>query len=745
MPALNWTVFTDLPGSSEVNFELLCRGIVRRHYDQYGTFRARVNQPGVEFHLRLERKCDLGGPGRWWGWQCKWYDLSSGKAIGNGRKTKIQDAIRKTEQYLPGVTDWVLWTRHPLTKGDQEWFDGLATKMKLHLWTGEDIDNLLCGDAAILRSTYFGELVLRPELLARQHALAVAPIKGRWLKDVHEVLETEGSIQRMLGDINCWADLTAHATQLHRDAEAISVADEVTGALSHVVEQVKESCLQAAGALDELHTSIEQGDLDALRLQLGRPLPKDTRKLRAGLRRLRAGRHQVALAVTNGLDSLRMAGELAVAVGSAYRERLVAVVAEAGCGKTQLAAQLAAEASGRPAGVLLHGRDLAVGNTLDDLARRVVVAGTPVPSMEALIAALDAAGQRARCRLPIVIDALNESEDPRAWKTLLATLEQTLDWYPHVLLVCTTRPAFVDESLPDSTTVLDLPGFEGHERRVFHAYFNHYQIDAADVWLPWELLRHPLTLRLFCEVTNPERKKKVGVEAMPSSLTALFEKYLQQCAQRIFELSPSHHRFYPYDVTKALDKIGAMFWEKRSRVLEMDALRAALNDEARPWDQSLVRALEQEGVLIKVGTSRGGPLLAPAYDALAGHIIAEAIVAQLGQASLSAWLQRPEATRAFGDDYKERHPFATDVFSSLAGLVPRRLRGKQLWMMVGGDLRAEALYLSAHVEGAYLDGDTVDELASLVRSPPAARRDLLAWLRQTRGSPSHPPLCVNDG
>ena len=79
MPALNWDIFTGLPGSTETNFELLCRGIVRQNFGSFGVFRALANQPGVEFHLKLDKRCDaLGDPGRWWGWQCKWYDLALG-------------------------------------------------------------------------------------------------------------------------------------------------------------------------------------------------------------------------------------------------------------------------------------------------------------------------------------------------------------------------------------------------------------------------------------------------------------------------------------------------------------------------------------------------------------------------------------------------------------------------------------------------------------------------------------------
>jgi len=113
VPALNWDVFTGLAGSAEANFEALCRALVHRHYGRYGAFKARAAQPGVEFHLELHAPCDLGEPPRWFGWQCRWYDLPSGRAIGTRRREKIKEAIDKTRREVPGVTDWVLWTRYP--------------------------------------------------------------------------------------------------------------------------------------------------------------------------------------------------------------------------------------------------------------------------------------------------------------------------------------------------------------------------------------------------------------------------------------------------------------------------------------------------------------------------------------------------------------------------------------------------------------------------------------------------------
>ena len=57
---LPWDSFAALEGAPDRNFELLCRGLVQRNYGRFGQLRSRRQQPGIEFHLKLEADCDLG-------------------------------------------------------------------------------------------------------------------------------------------------------------------------------------------------------------------------------------------------------------------------------------------------------------------------------------------------------------------------------------------------------------------------------------------------------------------------------------------------------------------------------------------------------------------------------------------------------------------------------------------------------------------------------------------------------------
>src|SRR5687768_8977770 len=103
---LTWEEYHNLAGSPERNFEKSCRSVIRLHYGRHGQLAALANQPGVEFHLQLHTNCALGKAGQWFGWQCRWYDLPTGRALGHSRRKKIEEALTRTRKLLPDLTDW---------------------------------------------------------------------------------------------------------------------------------------------------------------------------------------------------------------------------------------------------------------------------------------------------------------------------------------------------------------------------------------------------------------------------------------------------------------------------------------------------------------------------------------------------------------------------------------------------------------------------------------------------------------
>jgi hypothetical protein len=611
--------------------------------------------------------------------------------------------------------------------------------MKLLLWTSAEVDEHLSGEAEILRSTYFGQLILTPESLVDLHRERVAPIRERWHPEVHQTIDAERVLRRMLVQTETWNDLQKLAKLIKADVAKAGVGmGNMPGPLTEETENMMAFAGTIADALIGLYSSLDQGDLDLLQQQLvNRPNLADS--FLTLPRSLRSRRYKVGLMVTNVLSDIRSALTLFDNVTQKLSTGFVTVLAEAGCGKTQLSAQMTSSTKNRPAGILLYGRDLHAGNNLDDLARKIIIHGKSVPSIEALMAAVDSAGQRAHCRLPVIIDGLNEAEDPRDWKAPLASLIETLRRYPYVLFVCTLRPAFASEALPEGVVRLNIPDF-GHDTiEAIRRYFTEYRINPADAELPIGLLGNPLTLRLFCEVTNPSRNHEVGIEAMPGSLTALFDRYLKQAAQRIAELAPRTHRYYEQDVRNALDIIATALWDQHARGLDERDLRKRIGDDVRPWNESIVRALEQEGVILRMpGKTAGDTQLAAVYDALAGHIIADALIDKHGRSGLENWLRESTTLNLLTGSVPTQHPLAMDTFRALVSLLPRRLHGQQLWQLLQEPLRSVALERTAELEGAFIETETVKELAILTVKQPSRSYDVLDRMRHTRGSPVHP-------
>ncbi|MGZ5482420.1 MAG: hypothetical protein ACXWID_10595 [Pyrinomonadaceae bacterium] len=756
---MNWSDFEKLPGGQQHNFETLCRSLIWLHYARFGQFAALAQQPGVEFHLKLESNCVLGSKPQWFGWQCRWYELPSGRAIGTTRRNKISASLTKSLKVLPGLSDWVLWTRHTLTKGDQNWFYALNADVRLHLWSSENAETLLSGDAEVLRRTYFGELVLTPHALVEQHRLSVAPIRKRWLPEAHQTIDAERTLRRMLGEATSWDALSEVANRLASAVKVVTREPKAFGT-NLVTPSFIAAAQSISATLKETHALLMKGDLQLLRQQL-KSRKKTLKDIFALPRQLRSIRLPCALEATNALADMKDSMSLLNEVDGFLSTRLVGVVADAGGGKTQLSAQLTASFEHRPAGVLLFGRELHSGRTLDDVAKTISIQGTSVPNIEALVAALDAAGQRARRRLPLVIDGLNEAEDPREWKSALASLDVLLRRFANVLVVATLRtgarrpvdepwhlmhatepPArmdFAKQALPDEVQRIEIANFGKDTVPAIARYFRYFRINPGDADLPVELLSHPLTLRIFCEVTNPQRTSEVGVESMPGSLTGLFKKYIDLATERISQLAPRTHRYYDQDIRSALDIIGTKFWETNQRELDETQLRKDINDEQRPWNQSIVHMLEQEGVILRVPSDTvGRQNVIPVYDALGGYLIASALLTKLGRDGFEPWLTDAETLKQLDGGTADCHPFALDIFRSLAGLVPRRLYRQQLWQLLAEPMRSVALRMASNLEGEYLDSATISALTDYFRKPDTHLGNLLRRLYETRGAANHP-------
>lgn len=757
MPSLDWTKFNDLQGERSRNFENLCRGLMKLHYGRFGEFRALANQPGIEFHIKLTHSCQLGELPRWYGWQCKYHTRTKKNDLTAASRRDIESSLRKTEEILPEMTDWVLWTPFTLSKKDQEWFTALSTKYALHLWTDLEIDTYLSGDGLILRSTYFDELILTPHNLAGNHSKSIQPIKDRWLESIHQAVDAERIVRRMLGETDSWGQLVKIGERLSEVKGVIlSHQDSVAPRLQSLFSLFIETCSAFVKTLIDFQKVLAQGDLDIIQQRLKERKTLLNLEVRSVPRRLRSANHRAALYATNALDDMFLAQDLLDEVEEFLAVGLVAILADAGGGKTQMAAQLSAQQKHRPAGVLLHGRNLHKGQSLDDLAHTFVINGIPVPSMESLLAAVDAAGKRASCRLPILIDGLNEAENPKDWKSILAVLSETVKHFPNVLVVCTlrtgerkrnaqrwhqdfhaeNRESFAVMALPDEIKTIDSEGFGGDADEAVEKYFDEFKINPGDTEIPIGFLSHPLNLRIFCEVTNFKKEKEVKVDYFPTSLSPLFEKYIAKATDRILDMENLSYSYRAAEMNSIIYTLGAELWNSGKREIDERKFRQSVDDLGHLWDSSIVNLFSQEGLIFRNPASVPGQyIITPIYDALGGYLVANALLLKHSSDFSFSWINEPDVLELLVGE--ESHELAFDILRSLVTLAPSRMQGRHLWKYIDASLREKAIVFASEIDAEYIDQDTIIAITELLDQSYDIRNRLFLRLFSTRAIENH--------
>jgi hypothetical protein len=738
--AIPWDAFERLEDSPERNFELLWRAIVQRNWGACGTLRSRRNQPGVEFHLELHSDCDLGERGRWFGWQCRWYRLKADNGFTANQKESIEDAVAKAREHIPGLTDFVLCLKELPKSSDIEWFEGLAPEgMRLVIWAEEELDTRMSGAAAIVREAYFGELILERSGLALARERSLAPVKARWMPDLNVRTEVETELEAALLRPGSAGVLRDHGEHLGAHLATIAGSDlraageETRIALDRLCEEAK----RLADRLLEITEDIDERRPDQARELLAESatpeiaLPEAERVAR----RIRWLRSPASLAVAAIIEEI----DAALRSLREHRERaeseLLAVIGAPGAGKSHLSAQLTQESGETPAGAFIRGSELGAGGTLDQLA--AALPGLSVEGFDQLLAAVDAAGARLGARIPIVIDGLNEAERPTRWKDMLAELEPILGDFPNALLIVTLREAARDQVLIEQASEIELEWSEAEVDEAVRVYFEHFKIDAGGTVLPFGYFRELLFLRLYCEAVNPEAAEPVGVEGLPGDMVAVFELYRERALERI----ASDLDLRPELPAERLALIAKKLWDENQRSLPFAEMQATINEPETEWNRSLVKALEDAGILYRGGEEGWeNPPSSVVFDRFAGFLIADALIEGLSMSEAEEFLRSEDLWGRLLGEEEHAHPLGADIYLALVGLVPRRFGGRNLWTFAPEAHRRMTLGQTMELASEYLDSETLDRLAEAIPNAREARarsRHPFDRLWEVRDAPRH--------
>ncbi|MCZ0866491.1 hypothetical protein O0V09_14865 [Dasania sp. GY-19] len=749
---LDWDRFKTLPGADTEKFEKLCRGVVRRNFGSLGPLHELKNQPGVEFYIKLNNDHPrLAKRNDTVGWQNKWFGYKANGELTNTAKQQIIHSLDKTKEHVSHINHWFLWTHQTLAKCDQEWFYDLQSNygFTLHLWNQHDLDELLSGPALDLRNSYFGELALTNEMLLEQHEKSIAPIKTRWLHEVHQRMDAELQVRKVLGEKEAWDTFKNIADDLDEVSETIesSINKPEYSRWSDELKVFHAHCVNLLEHCEIFNKDISGDDIQDVMATIGEVDSRPKLEIQRTLIQLRSGNLPLSLTITNALAYIKDIKNLFRSAVELLSQQFIAIMADAGGGKTQLAVELTVQTPDRPAGIFILGRSLKKDMTLDDIAHRFTFYQKQVNNFEALISAVNSAGERSSRRLPIVIDGLNEAQDPREWKHLFESILPVLKKYPNVVLVCTLRTSekgyenyyrpnrrqrydgregSAQQSLPESAFEILSEGYgEALTHKAIADYFRFYKIKADPFTAPLNFFSHPLNLKIFCEVTNRKAENEIRVPHFPSSIYSLFREQIDHTANSIASLTNLKQRYLVDDVKKAIYFLGECIWENNTRSIAEDVFRDKAKLPLNDWDSDMVNLLAQEGIIFRdEGSKKFSYELTPVYDRLGGFIVAEYLLGKNSGESLSEWVTHTDVIEKIFGEVSDQHPLSQDILHALVVLIPKTINREQLWKVLPEDYQSVALALTPLIDKNDICTETLDNYKSLITHEGLSTRDI---------------------
>ncbi|MGR7996943.1 hypothetical protein [Xanthobacter sp. ZOL 2024] len=310
--------------------------------------------------------------------------------------------------------------------------------------------------------------------------------------------------------------------------------------------------------------------------------------------------------------------------------RRLLLTGEAGVGKSHLLADVAKDhlERGYPA-VLTLGGAFGDAEPWRQVADQLGLTGT---TPDAILGALDAAGEAAGVRALIMVDALNERNGVVVWSERLAAFLATADRFRHVAVLVSCRTTFVpyvlgeldDAALPRIVH----PGFAGKAAEAARRYLDQRGIVrmAAPHFAPE--FENPLFLRTCCDLLErrSERELPRGIEGLSSLFNFYFGAVIETLNRRM-GLAPRLKL-----VESGLEALTEAMVEAGVGYLPIDTANAIL-EAAHPSggraDQSLFFQLEHEGVLAVEPVQEKGAtveMVRFTFERLSDHRIAQRLL-----------------------------------------------------------------------------------------------------------------------
>ena len=708
---INWDKLSRLPYSENVSFEKFCFHIAKKIFAEYGTVSYFYNTPGSEFYIELNKPLNYDGKyycqGDVIGWQAKYWRGAKDDAnspLGYGHRKELEDGFSKTNGYRPNIKLWIICT--PGSFVQKEWdnltiaLSAINVNCSFISWHKDIFESFLIDAPRQFNGIFqyhFGSQYIDVACVNSVSKDTKECLKTKYDVDLHTPTDFESaflsvvdkdvvfstlimtikSLKRHIDqefkhgilNQNHWGYTTLTAEFREAYVDDVNKRRSLCDDLSVLIENKKVIDIEKVDELIHRYLKARRSRVECL----NRETKQIYNKNKEEYRNLAYYLDELAAKIRKVEDSISSEHnhESIVSILNFYSRKDFAIFAEAGYGKTHLACSLADNhlVKGLPV-LFLMGASFRNCNSIESKIKELMQQPADLTTDD-LLDSLDYLAFLYECKLPIIIDGLNEAApSENRWKDELPPLVRKIRERNNLVLVTTCREKTdyiqviygkKEYSQVENSILLNGIALENLDITV-QKYFKKYNIHPINVDIPADF-SNPLLLKVFC-IINEGRNNFILDEY---SLASCMQDYSDRLIQSMATKDGRVDRIVKHEIELGLNNVSQLIWETNNRCL------GVFTEFLPAFKGSHLDEFLKEGMCFMVDRNDGEEQIMFSYDMVAGYHIAKSIIASNPTNIEFVNYVNENKARFFGND---RHTLAEDVNKSLFYLVPVKY-GKQ--------------------------------------------------------------------
>ena len=704
---INWA-FLKKHGDVRLEFEHFCFHVASCMFEDYGKIEYFYNTPGSEFYIELKNSLTFGGKtynqGDVLGWQAKYWRGAkddSNSPLDADHKKELRKGFEVSMSYRPNLKLWIVCT--PGSFVQKEW-DKLVVDLRtinsscdFASWHREIFEDFYLKDSSQFNGIfkyYFGEKFIGLNKLFEISCTTMEVLKRKYDVELHTASDFESSLLSVVDENVASQKINGFISRLKKHADndrkmpILNTYDWRYSKLSNrFINYYQEDFELRYQLIDKIYSLYYNRDNIVSKAEELLSLIDDycnNRQIRVQIvneefqqiysherdeygglndyltELARRARALESVLTKDDKFSKENLSSFLLLLSRKYFQ----VFAKPGYGKTHLACSLTDNMLKRNKPVLFFmGSSFRNCYSFQSLVlERLGLNGSM--SFSDMLDCLDFLARVHHCKLPIIIDGLNETApNEERWKEELPALKVLLDKHSHLLLVTTCRDKTdylqaiygVDNYTEVENHIL-LNGLVKEDLEVtVDKYFSKYEIRNATVE-DFGAFENPLLLKIFC-ITN---KNKSNIVVNNYSLVSCMDDYSNQLLSNISMHKGKIDKLAKHKLEKNLHRASYILFENDTRYLDF------YNQFAKIFDDK-VYDLINEGLCFTFEKNNGEEQVQYTYDMVAGFHIAKSILHRCGEEEDFKSFIDSNKGKFFGD---KRHTLAEDIIKSLFYLVP---------------------------------------------------------------------------